>query len=210
PDETHTEASRRQRCGAGRDAANGEKDHAEQRGYREQRVCKDLARDRVLHWISPILSCETSVPARTMSPDLQAVAGCSKQKRSVNRVGLVVGELRLNGPEEAYPKPILICGLGRLGQHCALVLKELGIPVFALHDEEPKWWASEHLPQLLDRFTVGDCRRHSALEAAGIASCRAVLLTTHDERVNLSAALAARSLNPGVRVVIRSSQTNLN
>ena len=37
-----------------------------------------------------------------------------------------------------------------------------------------------------------------------------MLLTTSDERVNVSAALAARALNPGVRLVVRSSQTNLN
>jgi Trk K+ transport system NAD-binding subunit len=48
------------------------------------------------------------------------------------------------------------------------------------------------------------------LEEAGVRSCRAVLLTTADDRTNLSAALAARSLNPEVRLVVRSSQTNLN
>jgi Trk K+ transport system NAD-binding subunit len=52
--------------------------------------------------------------------------------------------------------------------------------------------------------------RHSALETAGINSCRAVLLTTSDERVNVSAAFAARALNPEVRLVVRSSQANLN
>lgn len=26
------------------------------------------------------------------------------------------------------PKAVLICGLGQLGQHCAIQLKELGIP----------------------------------------------------------------------------------
>jgi Trk K+ transport system NAD-binding subunit len=90
------------------------------------------------------------------------------------------------------------------------VLKELGIPVYGLHDAEPTSWETEGVTQALDRFTLGDCRRHSALERAGIASCRAVLFTTSDERANISGALAARSLNPAVRLVIRSSQTNLN
>jgi Trk K+ transport system NAD-binding subunit len=112
--------------------------------------------------------------------------------------------------QESSPKAVLICGLGRLGQNCAVLLKELGIPVFALHDVEPTTWDTEDLLQKLDRFTIGDCRRPSALEKAGVASCRAVLLTTEDERVNVSAALAARRLNPDVRLIIRSSQTNLN
>jgi Trk K+ transport system NAD-binding subunit len=107
-------------------------------------------------------------------------------------------------------KAILICGLGRLGQHCALLLKELGIPVFGVHDVEPKSCETDGLAHLLDRFTMGDCRRHSVLERAGIASCRAALFTTSDERANISGAVAARSLNSGIRLVIRSSQTNLN
>lgn len=107
-------------------------------------------------------------------------------------------------------RPVLICGLGRLGQHCAVLLKELGIPVFGLTDVQPTVYEVEAMPALLDRFTVGDCRRHATLEEAGIKSCRAVLVTTSDERVNLSAALAARALNPDVRLVVRSSQSNLN
>src|SRR5262245_32515287 len=66
------------------------------------------------------------------------------------------------------------------------------------------------MDKVLDRLTIGDCRRHSALERAGIASCRAVLFTTGDERANITGALAARSLDPSIRLVIRSSQTNLN
>ena len=112
--------------------------------------------------------------------------------------------------DDNSPKAILVCGLGRLGQNCAVQLKELGIPVFGLHDEEPRIWETGNVLENLDRFTVGDCRRTSALERAGIASCRAVLLTTSDERVNVTAALAARSLHPGIRLVVRSSQTNLS
>lgn len=116
----------------------------------------------------------------------------------------------MNPPRDPSPKAILICGLGRLGQHCAVLLKELGIPVFGLHDRETETWETEGMPELLGRFTVGDCRRHSALERAGIGSCRAVLFATSDERMNIGGALAARSLAPGIRMVIRSSQSNLN
>jgi len=100
--------------------------------------------------------------------------------------------------------------MGRLGQHCAVLLKEMGIPVFALSDADLQNPDTEGMPQLLDRFTIGDCRRHSVLEKAGVRSCRAILLTTSDERTNFSAALAARSINSGIRLVVRSSQTNLN
>jgi Trk K+ transport system NAD-binding subunit len=91
-----------------------------------------------------------------------------------------------------------------------MLLKELGIPVFGVNDTELQNADTEGMPQLLDRFTIGDCRRHSVLDEAGVQSCRTVLLTTSDERTNFSAALAARSINPSVRLVVRSSQTNLN
>jgi len=100
--------------------------------------------------------------------------------------------------------------MGRLGQHCAVLLKELGIPVYGLNDRALEALDTEGMPQLLDRFTIGDCRRHSALAEAGVQSCRAVLLTTCEEHTNFSAALAARSLNPDIRIVVRSSQSNLN
>jgi Trk K+ transport system NAD-binding subunit len=116
----------------------------------------------------------------------------------------------LNEFQDPSPKAVLICGLGRLGQHCAVLLKDLGIPAFGLHNVEQKSWEIEGMPGLLDRFTVGDFRRHSALERAGIESCRAALFTASDERANISGALAARSLNPKIRLIIRSSQTNLN
>lgn len=105
---------------------------------------------------------------------------------------------------------VLVCGLGRLGQRCAVLLRELGIPVLGLHDNEPRDWETPRFAGVLDSLTIGDCRHHSTLQRAGVETCRAILLTTSDDRVNISAALAARSLNPHIRLVIRSSQRNLN
>jgi len=47
--------------------------------------------------------------------------------------------------------------LGRLGQHCAVLLKELGIPVFGLNDVEIGSWDLAGMSQALDRLTIGDC-----------------------------------------------------
>ena len=105
---------------------------------------------------------------------------------------------------------VLICGMGRLGQHCAVLLKELGIPVYGLDHDALKSFDTEGVSQLLERFMVGDCRHRSVLTKAGVLSCRAVLVTTGEELTNFSAALAARSLNPDTRLVVRSSQSNLN
>jgi hypothetical protein len=34
------------------------------------------------------------------------------------------------------------------------VLKELGIPIYGLHDAEPTSWEVQAIPQALDRFTI--------------------------------------------------------
>src|SRR5262249_35776582 len=75
---------------------------------------------------------------------------------------------------------------------------------------KPAYWEIESTPRMLDRLSIGDCRRHTALREAGIAHCRAVLFTTSDERVNVAGALAGRSLNPNVPLIIPSSAKNLN
>jgi Trk K+ transport system NAD-binding subunit len=63
---------------------------------------------------------------------------------------------------------------------------------------------------LLERFIIGDCCRAEILEQAGIGHCRAVFLVTGDERTNIMAAFAARSLNPSVRLIIRSAQEQIS
>lgn len=104
----------------------------------------------------------------------------------------------------------LVCGLGSLGQYCVSVLKEFEVTVNAIEASPQPHWELPELPTLVDRLLVGDCRQSALLEQAGIRQCRAILLVTSDERVNIAAAFAARSLNPNIRLVVRSAQENLN
>ncbi len=104
----------------------------------------------------------------------------------------------------------LVCGLGSLGQQCVVALKEYGVGIIAIEEELPKSWEIPDLPNLLEELIVGDCRQHSVLEQAQIRQCRAVLIVTSSERVNVETAFAARLLNPQTRLVIRSAKENLN
>ncbi|BAY99002.1 TrkA-N domain protein [Tolypothrix tenuis PCC 7101] len=104
----------------------------------------------------------------------------------------------------------LVCGLGNLGQYCVSVLKEFGAKVNAIEITTNQRWEIPDLPDLVDDFIIGDCRQPKILEQAGIKNCRAILIVTSNERVNIAAAFAARSLNPQIRLVIRSAQENLN
>lgn len=104
----------------------------------------------------------------------------------------------------------LVCGLGSLGQHCVKNLKIFGVQVNAVTATPVDQWEIPHFPGLVDRLVIGDCRYTEVLEKAGIQQCRAILLVTNNERVNLEAALTARVLNPSIRVVVRSDKQNLN
>lgn len=105
---------------------------------------------------------------------------------------------------------ILVCGLGSLGQHCVANLKTFGVIVNAIELTPPARWEIPDLPNLIDNLVIGDCRQSEILEHAGVRRCRAVLIVTTDERVNLEAALSARVLNPDIRLVMRSEKQNLN
>lgn len=104
----------------------------------------------------------------------------------------------------------LVCGLGSLGQYCVSILKEFAVTVNAIEASQAPIWEIPDLTDLVDCLLIGDCRQPKLLEQAGIRDCRAILLVTSDERVNIAAAFAARSLNPNIRLVVRSAQENLN
>ncbi len=104
----------------------------------------------------------------------------------------------------------LVCGLGSLGQQCVVALKGFGVNIIAIEEILPRSWEIPDIPDLLEELIIGDCRQESVLELAQIRQCRAVLLVTSSERVNVEAAFAARLLNPHTRLVVRSAKENLN
>ncbi|MBD3881804.1 potassium channel protein [Phormidium tenue FACHB-886] len=110
----------------------------------------------------------------------------------------------------------IVCGLGDLGQYCVLnlrrfALREFEIHVAAIDRRRQNEWEVHDLPSLLvEPPIVGDCRNDEVLLKAGITHCRAILLVTSDESVNIETAIAARRLNPTVRLVVRSSRQSLN
>ncbi len=108
---------------------------------------------------------------------------------------------------------ILVCGLGSLGQHCIKVLKNFDVPFIAIDilDKEKINWELDNLPDLLEEFINGDCRKLDILEQAKVHECRAVLLVTGDEQVNIETAFVIRDkLKSHVRLVVRSAKENLN
>ncbi|WP_416668127.1 potassium channel family protein [Egbenema bharatensis] len=110
----------------------------------------------------------------------------------------------------------LVCGLGSLGQYSVLNLKRFAmraseIRVTAIEQMPFDDWEVQDLPSLLEAPPIiGDCRNDDILLQAGIQQCRAILIVTSNDSVNVEAAIVARRLNPQIRIVMRSSRHNLN
>jgi Trk K+ transport system NAD-binding subunit len=102
-------------------------------------------------------------------------------------------------------RPIVLCGLGRIGAHVLDYLHTAGMSVVVVDTvckpDDPRLRGA--------RLVHGDCRRREILEAAGVAEARGVLIVTSDDLLNISTALMARSLNRQVHIVLRMFNQNL-
>lgn len=102
-------------------------------------------------------------------------------------------------------RPVLLCGLGRVGWRVLESLRAAGLPVVVVDLK-----TDPDDPRLRGVPTFkGDCRRHELLEQAGIKTARGIVIVTSDDLVNISTALLARKLNPTTRVVVRMFNQNL-
>lgn len=108
-----------------------------------------------------------------------------------------------------YSDHVLVVGLGRVGFRVVRWLLDLGEDVVVidlpddvdqLHDQVRAWGVP---------VVCADARRVDVLEEAGVARCSALMPITDDDLVNLSVATAARSVNPDVRVVLRTFEDRL-
>ncbi|MFO0880781.1 MAG: NAD-binding protein [Gemmataceae bacterium] len=102
-------------------------------------------------------------------------------------------------------RPIILCGLGRMGRRVLEYLTATNLPVVVIDTVCPP-----EDPALKGvRLIVGDCRRREVLEEAGVTSARGVLIATNDDLLNVSTALMVRGLNREVRIVVRMFNQNL-
>ncbi|HYH65228.1 MAG TPA: NAD-binding protein, partial [Urbifossiella sp.] len=102
-------------------------------------------------------------------------------------------------------RPVVLCGLGRVGWRVLESLRAAGQPVAVVDTNPP---ADD--PRLAGlTVVVGDCRKPDVLERAGVRTAAAVLVVTGDDLVNVSAALIVRQLNADARVVVRMYNQNL-
>ncbi|MEO1002833.1 MAG: NAD-binding protein [Cyanobacteria bacterium J06638_7] len=101
--------------------------------------------------------------------------------------------------------PVLVCGLGAMGQACLKRLISFDVPLRGLDLQRPSWRDPELERRLDPELVLGDMRLPHVLRAAGAEQARSVLLLSSLSTVNLEAALQVRLLSPGAQIVVRSS-----
>ncbi|MCS6866945.1 MAG: NAD-binding protein [Gemmataceae bacterium] len=102
-------------------------------------------------------------------------------------------------------RPVVLCGLGRVGWRVFESLRAAGWPTVVVDAQ-----IAPDDPRLAGVVVVpGDCRRTELLEQAGVKDAHAVVIVTSDDLVNIATALHVRRMNPTARVVVRMFNQNL-
>lgn len=108
----------------------------------------------------------------------------------------------LRRPPRGLSGHVVLLGLGKVGARVLARLRELGIPVVCV-ESDPRARGIALARRLHVPVVVGDVTDEGVLEAARIHRAHALLAVTSSDTTNLEAALYARSVKPGVRVVMR-------
>lgn len=102
---------------------------------------------------------------------------------------------------------VIICGYGRNGQQAVHNLKLHGVPVVFI--EKNTELIQRELPEHSDAlYLVGDSTDDDLLIKAGIQKAKALITTLPTDSDNLFIVLSARSLNPGMQIISRASESN--
>lgn len=107
--------------------------------------------------------------------------------------GRVAGQLRDH---------IVLVGLGNVGTQVLRQLTDLGVRVVAI-DRTADARGAKSAQRRGVPVIVGDASAEATLRAASIDTCRALVVLSTDDVVNLQAALQSRSARPDLRVVLR-------
>jgi len=103
----------------------------------------------------------------------------------------------------------LVCGCGETGALICRALDEMNVRfvVVEMRDERVQELDLEDFKTDAPALT-GDARQPGILETAGLRhpKCRGVLALTNDDNANLAIAIAARLLNPRLKVLARAEQ----
>lgn len=95
-------------------------------------------------------------------------------------------------------RPVVVIGGGRVGRAAARAFEAEGVRAVIVEQRAER-------VRDPDRYVVGDAADRTVLEEAGISEASAVIVTTHDDDVNVYLSIYCRRLRPDVRVIARAN-----
>ncbi len=102
------------------------------------------------------------------------------------------------GVDRGIETPVVIVGGGRVGRAAGRALARAGIDFRIIEERDDRI----RDPAV---YVHGDAAQLSVLQDAGIAHASAVLVTTHDDDINVYLTIVARKLRPDVQIIARSN-----
>lgn len=99
-------------------------------------------------------------------------------------------------------KPVLILGWGKVGAAAGAALSNRGVDWIAVELDPDK---ARQAGEFSDRIIVGDATDPSILNSAGLMEAPAVLITTHDDSLNIYLTIYCRSVRPDAQLICRST-----
>lgn len=102
------------------------------------------------------------------------------------------------GTDHRIDAPVVVIGGGRVGRAAAAVLGEAGARC-RIVEERPDRLRDP------DLYVLGDAAELDVLKLAGLEEATAVLITTHDDDVNVYLTLYCRRLRPDLQVISRAN-----
>jgi Trk K+ transport system NAD-binding subunit len=104
------------------------------------------------------------------------------------------------GSSRSFEVPVVILGGGRVGQAAADTLEELGVDYRVVEK-------NRHLIKDNNKYILGDAADIHALERAGISlESPSVLITTHNDDINIYLTIYCRKLRPNIQIISRATR----
>ncbi|GIM93526.1 potassium channel family protein [Paractinoplanes toevensis] len=167
-------------------------------------------------WESIYLTMLTVVGSSDVEPDRRPIAQAAQLVLTVAGVALlplitaavVDGVVKTRLARERgevfgeHADHVVLVGLGNVGTRILRQLNDFGVDVVGI-DVAPDARGVRVAEELGRPVIVGDASQAETLRAASIDTCRALVVVSTDDAVNLQAALHARAARSDLRVVLR-------
>ncbi|MCC5940402.1 MAG: NAD-binding protein [Balneolaceae bacterium] len=95
-------------------------------------------------------------------------------------------------------KPVIIIGAGRVGRAAAKNFKERHIDYRVIDKDATRIYDKS-------KYIQGDAADHEVLKKAGLEEAHTVLITTHDDDVNIYLTIYCRQLSPNMQIISRTT-----